>query len=36
MCTFNNKKALLGHPYTLARICCNSKAECKDYTLGPN
>ena len=24
------------HPYTQARICCNSKAECKDYTLGPN
>ena len=24
------------HPYTLARICCNSKAECKNYTLGPN
>ena len=27
---------LLPHPYTLARICCNSMAECKDYTLGPN
>ena len=26
----------MGHPYTLARICCNSKAECKYYTLGPN
>ena len=27
---------LVPHPYTQARICCNSKAECKDYTLGPN
>ena len=24
------------HPYTQARICCNSKAEYSGYTLGPN
>ena len=28
--------ALLAHPYTQARICCNSNAECIGYTQGPN
>ena len=32
-CTITEKAPT--HLYTLARICCNSKAECKDYTLGP-
>ena len=30
------RSLMVSHPYSQARICCNSKAECKDYTLGPN
>ena len=28
--------SVVAHPSAQARICCNSKAECKYYTLGPN